>query len=63
MGLLFLLGPAVWGGHPGAAGRVVLPMTIAFNVLLPRQRWFWPLFALGNVTVLGGFWRIGLLRL
>ena len=52
--LLLLLGTAVWEGHPGAAMRVALPMTLAFNVLLPRGRWFWPLLILGNVNILGG---------
>ena len=31
---------------------VLLPMTFAFNIILPRNRWFWPLFVLGNLTVL-----------
>ena len=38
--LMVVLGPDVWGGYPGAALRVVLPMTIAFNLLLPRTRRF-----------------------
>lgn len=49
--LLLVLGPAVWEGHPGAVTRVVLPMTFAFNVLLPRSRWFWPLWLLGNASL------------
>ncbi len=53
--LMLVLGPAVWEGHPGAIARVVIPMTIAFNVLLPRERWFWPLWILGNAGVLIGF--------
>jgi hypothetical protein len=59
LGLMLLLGAAVWEGHPGAVTRVVLPMTIAFNVLLPRSRWFWPLFLLGNASVLDGLETIG----
>lgn len=43
-------GPAVWEGDPGAATRVVVPMTVAFNVLLPRFRWVWPLWVLGNAS-------------
>ena len=50
--LMMVLGPAVWEGHPGAATRVLLPMTFAFNLVLLQARWFWPLFALGNLTVL-----------
>ena len=51
-GLMVFLGPAVWEGYPGAMTRVLQPMTFAFNVVLPRNRWFWPLFVLGNLTVL-----------
>ena len=51
-GLMVFLGPAVWEGYPGAATRVLLPMTFAFNTGLPRNRWFWPLFVLGNLAVL-----------
>ena len=29
-------------------------MTIAFNVLLPRTRWFWPLAILGNLSAWHG---------
>ena len=50
--LMVVLGPAVWEGYPGAATRVLLPMTFAFNAVLPRNRWFWPLFVLGNLMVL-----------
>ena len=51
-GLMVFLGPAVWEGDPGAVTRVLQPMTFAFNVVLPRNRWFWALFVLGNLTVL-----------
>ena len=60
--LLIVLGYEVWNGYPGAAARVVMPMTFAFNVLLPRARWFWPLWALGNVNVLDGLVVMGILR-
>ena len=50
--LMAFLGPAVWEGHPGAATRVLLPMAFAFNLVLPRIAWFWPLFVLGNLAVL-----------
>lgn len=51
-GLMLVLGPAVWEGHPGAVTRILLPMTFAFNLLLPRLRWFWPLWILDNANLL-----------
>jgi hypothetical protein len=52
--MLFLAQP-VWEGYPGAAGRVLLPMTLAFNILVPRgRRWLAVLLA-GNLTVVAGF--------
>ncbi|MES1167867.1 MAG: hypothetical protein ABUL61_01725, partial [Oleiharenicola lentus] len=55
--LLFVfLSPWVWSGY-WAASRALLPMTIAFNLLLPAQRHFWPLWVLGNLTLLHGLWR------
>ena len=50
--LLVLLGPAPWDGFPGAAARIVLPLTLAFNVVLPRGRWWWPVLLLGNLSAL-----------
>jgi hypothetical protein len=52
--LMTVLGDAVWEGYPGAASRVLLPMTLAFNIVLPRGRrlGWWVVFALGNLTVL-----------
>ena len=52
--LMCVLDFAVWGGHPGAAPRVLLPITFAFNVLLDRDgsRWFWVWYALGNCGLL-----------
>jgi hypothetical protein len=51
-GLLLCLGPAVWDGFPGAAARVVVPLTLAFNVVVPRGRWWWPVLLLGNLSAL-----------
>lgn len=53
--LLFIIGPEVWVGNI-AATRVLLPMTLAFNVLLARQRpsHFWIWFIAGNVGLLWG---------
>lgn len=55
--LLFVfLSPWVWSGY-WATCRALLPMTVAFNLLLPAQRHFWPLWVLGNLTLLHGLWR------
>jgi len=52
--LFVVLGPAVWE-DASAAARAVLPMTLAFNILLPRdRRWSLPLCLLGNLSVLHG---------
>ncbi|OHE89424.1 MAG: hypothetical protein A3G75_10055 [Verrucomicrobia bacterium RIFCSPLOWO2_12_FULL_64_8] len=50
--LLVFLGSAVWEGYPGAASRVVVPLTLAFNVLVPRGLRWWPVLLLGNLSVL-----------
>jgi hypothetical protein len=52
--LLTVLGPAVWESDTVAVMRVVLPMSIAFNVLVTRSRWYWPLVIAGNLTVFHG---------
>ena len=52
--LLLLLGPAVWEGLPGAAMRVLLPLTLAFNVLAVRGRAGALWLILGNLSVLNG---------
>lgn len=50
--LMVFLGDAVWENYPCAAARVLLPMTLAFNILVPRGRW-WPLLlVIGNLGVL-----------
>lgn len=51
--LLMFLGDAVWSDYPSAAARVLLPMTLAFNVLVPRGG-LWPiLLFVGNIGVFG----------
>jgi hypothetical protein len=50
--LLVFLGDAVWEGYPGAASRVLLPMQVAFNVLVPAGRAWWVVLVLGNLTML-----------
>ena len=52
--LMPMLSVAVWEGDPGAMMRVLLPMSVAFNVMVVRSRWFWPLAILGNLSVLHG---------
>jgi len=37
---------------------VLIPMTFAFNVIVSRSRWFWPLVIFGNLSVLYGLQRI-----
>lgn len=53
--LMVFLGDAVWEGYPGATTRVLLPMTLAFNVALPRGRRWWALLILGNLLVSPSF--------
>jgi hypothetical protein len=51
--LMAFLGDAVWENYPSAAARVLLPMTLAFNITVPRKGW-WPLLLLvGNLGVFG----------
>jgi len=54
--LLPFIGVVIWSGY-WAVCRYELPMTIAFNLLLPRGRSFWPLWIVGNLTLLHGLWR------
>jgi len=49
--LMVVLGDAVWEGYPSAISRVVLPMTLAFNILVPRGRRWWVVLLLGNLSV------------
>jgi len=52
--LFAVLGPAVWEDYTAAA-RAVIPMTLAFNVLIRRNRWWsFPLCLLGNLSLLHG---------
>ncbi len=50
--MMAFLATPVWEGFPGAATRVLLPMTLAFNVLVPRGRAWLPVLLAGNLTVL-----------
>jgi hypothetical protein len=51
--LMACLGEAVWEGYPSAAARVLLPMTLAFNVSVPKGRWWALLVFAGNLGFLG----------
>jgi hypothetical protein len=54
--LMLFFGRPVWESDPSAL-RVLLPMTLAFNVLLTRvdrPYLFWPLVVAGNLSVLFG---------
>ncbi|HYP15728.1 MAG TPA: hypothetical protein VEQ65_00845 [Opitutus sp.] len=51
---LFLSKP-VWEGWPGAAPRVLLPLTLAFNVLVPRGARWLPVLIAGNLSFIGSF--------
>lgn len=54
-GMMFFLGTAVWEGFPGAATRVLLPLSVAFNVLAVRRRAHLAWLLAGNLTVCAGF--------
>lgn len=54
--LMLFFGRSVWESYPSGL-RVVLPMTMAFNVMLGQieRPWiFWPLVVFGNLSVLFG---------
>jgi hypothetical protein len=53
--LMVFLGDSVWEGYPSAAARVLLPMTLAFNILVPRRAWWPVLLIAGNLGVLASF--------
>ena len=50
--LMAMLGEGVWQGYPISAARVLLPLILVFNVLIPRGVKWLPLLLLGNLTVL-----------
>lgn len=50
-GMMLFLSTPVWEGYPGASTRVLLPMTLAFNVLVPRTGRWLPVLLAGNLTV------------
>lgn len=52
--LTLLLGNAVWEGFPGAFTRVLLPLTLAFNVVAVRRRAPLAWLVAGNLGVVAG---------
>jgi len=54
-GLMAMIGTAVWEGYPGACTRVLLPLTLAFNLLAHRTRAALAWLILGNLGVGAGF--------
>lgn len=53
--MMAFLSTPVWEGFPGASTRVLLPMTLAFNVLVPRGRRWLPVLVAGNLTVAAAY--------
>lgn len=53
-GLMLVVAQPVWDGYPGAATRVLLPMTLAFNLLVPRGRRWLAVVVLGNLSAIVG---------
>lgn len=52
--LLAVLNTQVWEGYPGASARVLLPLTLVFNMLAPRGTTGIVLLVLGNLGVVAG---------
>lgn len=53
--LFCVLGFAVWEGNPGAATRVLLPLTFAFALAAVRSRISWGWLLVGMLPVVAGF--------
>jgi hypothetical protein len=53
--LLMMLNTQVWAGYSGASSRVLLPLLLAFNVLVPRSAFGIVVLIAGNLTVVAGF--------
>jgi hypothetical protein len=54
-GMLMFLSTPVWEGFPGASTRVLLPMTLAFNILVPRGRKWLVVLIVGNLTMVSAY--------
>jgi hypothetical protein len=46
VGLMLVMKAETWAE---AYLRVLLPLSFSFNLSLARDRWFWPVFVLGNL--------------
>jgi len=56
--LALVLNRVLWDPHTGALTRVLLPLTVGFNLQLARERaatGFWPWFIAGNLHLAGVF--------
>ncbi len=53
--MMIFLSTPVWEGYPGAFTRVLLPMSLAFNVLVPRGARWLPLLLAGNLSVIATY--------
>jgi hypothetical protein len=53
-GVMLCLGTAVWEGFPGAAARALLPLTLAFNLVVHRTRAPLAWLLAGNLAVFSG---------
>jgi hypothetical protein len=56
--LALLMDRVLWDPHTGALMRVLLPLTVGFNLQLLRDgpgRRFWPWFLVGNLHLAGIF--------
>lgn len=54
--LFWILGDAVWHGY-WAVARACLPMTVAYNLTLPRDRSFAWRWLAGNIGIVHAIWR------
>jgi hypothetical protein len=56
---MLVLDNVLWSPATGAITRVLLPLTVGFNILLarePRPSRFWPWFAAGNLHLIPAMW-------
>ena len=57
--LMLVLDRVLWDPATGAITRVMLPMTVGFNVILAEERRslvFWAWFAAGNIHLIPALW-------
>jgi len=62
--LMLILDAVLWAPITGAITRVMLPLTVGFNVLLARETRasrFWPWFIAGNLHLIPAMWVMPLL--